>query len=68
MQSMYYVGLDVHKKTISYCLKDGSGRIQSRHDSRHSNGSGPMEEDTSIACGHHTSGESTSKCALSSLS
>jgi transposase len=24
---MYYVGLDVHKKTISYCVKDGSGRI-----------------------------------------
>jgi transposase len=29
MQSMYYVGLDVHKKTISYCVKDASGRIQS---------------------------------------
>jgi transposase len=28
MQSMYYIGLDVHKKTISYCVKDGSGRIQ----------------------------------------
>lgn len=27
MQSMYYVGLDVHKKTISYCVKDVSGRI-----------------------------------------
>ena len=27
MQSMYYVGLDVHKKTISYCVKDGSGKI-----------------------------------------
>jgi len=24
MQSMYYVGLDVHKKTISYCVKDAS--------------------------------------------
>ena len=24
---MYYIGLDVHKKTISYCVKDGSGRI-----------------------------------------
>jgi hypothetical protein len=24
---MYYIGLDVHKKTISYCAKDGSGRI-----------------------------------------
>ena len=24
---MYYVGLDVHKKTISYCVKDASGQI-----------------------------------------
>ena len=27
MQSMYYIGLDVHKKSISHCVKDGSGRI-----------------------------------------
>jgi transposase len=27
MQTMYYIGLDVHKRTISYCLKDGSGTI-----------------------------------------
>ena len=27
MQSMYYIGLDVHKKKVSYCVKDGSGRI-----------------------------------------
>src|SRR6266404_8525656 len=27
MQSMYYLGLDVHKKTISYCVKDGSGNV-----------------------------------------
>src|SRR5882724_6022086 len=27
MENMYYIGLDVHKKTISYCVKDGSGRI-----------------------------------------
>jgi transposase len=25
---MYYIGLDVHEKTISYCVKDVSGRIQ----------------------------------------
>ena len=25
---MYYIGLDVHKKTISYHVKDVSGRIQ----------------------------------------
>jgi transposase len=27
MQSMYYIGLDVHKRTLSYCVKDGSGKI-----------------------------------------
>jgi transposase len=27
MQNMYYIGLDVHKRTISYCVKDGSGKI-----------------------------------------
>jgi transposase len=27
---MYYVGLDVHKKTISYCVKDGSGQMHSQ--------------------------------------
>jgi transposase len=25
---MYYIGLDVHKKTISHCVKDASGQIQ----------------------------------------
>jgi transposase len=25
---MYYIGLDVHKKTISYCVKDASGHIE----------------------------------------
>jgi hypothetical protein len=25
---MYYIGLDVHKKTISYCAKDASGQVQ----------------------------------------
>jgi hypothetical protein len=29
MQIMYYIGLDVHKRTISYCVKDGSGGILS---------------------------------------
>ncbi|SRR5713101_735232 len=27
MQTMYYIGLDVHKRTIRYCVKDGSGSI-----------------------------------------
>src|SRR6201984_151405 len=24
---MYYIGLDVHKRTISYCVKDAAGRV-----------------------------------------
>src|SRR6266566_8695484 len=30
MEDMYYIGLDVHKKTISYCVKDGSGHIHAQ--------------------------------------
>ncbi len=28
MQNMYYIGLDVHTRLISYCVKDGSATIQ----------------------------------------
>ena len=34
MEPMYYIGLDVHKRTISYCVKDSSGAV-------HSEGSNP---------------------------
>ena len=27
MNSMHYVGLDVHKKTISYCVRQSDGTI-----------------------------------------
>ena len=27
MQPSYYIRLDVHKRTISYCVKDSSGKI-----------------------------------------
>jgi len=27
MDIMYYIGLDVHKKTISVCVKDASGQV-----------------------------------------
>ena len=30
MKSMHYVGLDVHKKTIAYCIKDGQGGLVGR--------------------------------------
>jgi predicted NBD/HSP70 family sugar kinase len=29
MQPMYYIGLDVHKKKIYYCVNDGSGKVYS---------------------------------------
>ena len=28
-ETMYFIGLDVHKKTISFCVKDAAGRVQS---------------------------------------
>ena len=28
-ETMYYIGLDVHKRTISYCVKDAAGRVHS---------------------------------------
>jgi hypothetical protein len=27
MQTRYYIGLNVHKRTISYCVKDASGAL-----------------------------------------
>jgi transposase len=30
MQNMYYIGLDVHKRTISYCVKDGGDAMHSK--------------------------------------
>jgi transposase len=27
MDIMYYIGLDVHKETISFCVKDASGQV-----------------------------------------
>ena len=50
MQTMYYIGLDIHKRTISCCVKDGSGTI-------HAEGTipatrfepGPLDEDTAAA-------------------
>ena len=29
MEPMYYIGLDVHKRKISYCVKDSSGKLHS---------------------------------------
>jgi len=27
MESIYYIGLDVHKKSIAYCIKTVTGQI-----------------------------------------
>jgi hypothetical protein len=40
---MYYIGLDVHKKTISYCVKDAAGCV-------HREGK-PMESNTFFVLG-----------------
>jgi hypothetical protein len=28
MEPMYYIGLDVHKRKIGYCVKDNSGKMK----------------------------------------
>ena len=30
MESMYYIGLDIHKKIIAFCIKTVSGRLIKR--------------------------------------
>jgi len=49
MENMYYIGLDVHKKTISYCVKDGSGRFTQKRDSRTRLNLDMVDEDASAA-------------------
>jgi transposase len=45
---MYYIGLDVHKKTISYCVKDAAGCVHregkelARHGANWTHGSEPF--------------------------
>src|ERR1700677_4020652 len=43
MQPMYYIGLDVHKRKISYCVKDGSGRIHAEGSISATSGAGPLD-------------------------
>ena len=45
METKYYIGLDVHKKTISYCVKDGGV------DTRHAIDPGHVDEDASTTVG-----------------
>jgi hypothetical protein len=33
MNVLHYIGLDVHKKTISYCVKTAAGQIVKKEES-----------------------------------
>ena len=47
---MYYIGLDVHKKTISYCVKDVSGQhLPGREGRRDSLGTRHLDQDSTAA-------------------
>ncbi len=41
----YFVGLDVHKQVIAYCVKTAGGHLQRRKDRGHSERLGPVGED-----------------------
>ena len=47
-ETMYFIGLDVHKKTISYCVKDAAGRVQ-QEDRIDSSGTGLLDSDDAAA-------------------
>jgi hypothetical protein len=45
---MYYIGLDVHKRTISYCVKDAAGHVhQEGKIGFHAAGVGGLDQDSS---------------------
>jgi len=47
---MYYIGLDVHKKAISYYVKDASGlHLQRRKSGRDPLGTRQLDQDSSTA-------------------
>jgi hypothetical protein len=48
MNNMHYVGLDVHKKTISYCTSVRWNDLTGKHHSGHPPGSGHL--DAAPAC------------------
>jgi hypothetical protein len=49
MTTMNYIGLDVPKKAISYCVKDVSGRIAGRQDRVNPTRAGLLDEDSAPA-------------------
>src|SRR5258706_16447956 len=66
MTTMNYIGLDVHKKTISYCVKDASGRIQQegKIGSTRRIVSGLAENTNSIFCDGSSEPETANGCLV----
>jgi hypothetical protein len=50
MQPMYYIGLDVHKRKISYCVKEGSAGFTLRVRFRPDVWSWPLDAITARRC------------------
>jgi hypothetical protein len=52
--SMHFIGLDIHKKTISYCVKDVSGTVSLKAPLQRLEHSSTMGEDvnSSVDRGH----------------
>jgi hypothetical protein len=47
---MYYIGIDIHKKAITYCIKDMGGQIPTaRNNPSDSHRTGWLDEDSSSA-------------------
>jgi hypothetical protein len=64
MQNMYYIGLHVDKRTISYCVKHGSGmNSRPRCDSRHTLGPGPLDENIAAAVDGSDGGHGVNRVA-----
>ena len=67
MRIMNYTGLGVHKKTINYCVKDASGRIQrGRQDRVNPTRAGLLDEDSAPAVDRGDGGDDLQRSRYSS--
>src|ERR1700723_323495 len=63
-ETMYYIGLDVHKRTISYCVKDAAGCVHMEGKI----GSTRRELDAALEEGESKSSDSKSAILCSTIS